>query len=270
MFWNDYKDPRGFHLYEPSSNKLRFVKNPYEIFQKIYYDDADSNFCINPDQYRDTFVKVVVENKTDFFKFEKLIESLYNVGVHDLKVIENLVEKDTVKHKDTDLEIKEEIRFRQNRDCEIGLKTLTPIRMTHRKTKTRNMKTSVILIVLGIAATIAAGFFLFGNSEQPETEFKGGELPEVFGSAADLSLGLYDVTYHVVNRNNAIFLTTARFYWAKTPDLKAVKEVVRIPNYLGRRHYRICDDCPISVRVLRQPVPPKPPVEERPEKTEEQ
>ena len=48
MFWNDYKDPRGFHLYEPSSNKLSFIKNPYEIFQKIYYDDADPNFSVNP------------------------------------------------------------------------------------------------------------------------------------------------------------------------------------------------------------------------------
>jgi hypothetical protein len=107
MFWNDYKDPRGFHLYEPSSNKLRFVKNPYEIFQKIYYDDADPNFGVDPSEYSNTFVKVVVENKNDFFKFEKLIENLYEAGVHDLKVIENLVEKDTVKHKDTDLEIKD-------------------------------------------------------------------------------------------------------------------------------------------------------------------
>jgi hypothetical protein len=132
------------------------------------------------------------------------------------------------------------------------------------------MKTSVILVILGIAATIAAGFYLFGNAKagEQETEFKGGELPLSFGSASDTSQGLYDVTYHVVNRNNAVFLTTARFYWPNTPDLAAVKEVVRIPQYLGRRHYRICEDCPISVRVLRQPVPPKPPVEERPEKQE--
>ncbi len=107
MFWNDYKDPRGFHLYEPSSNKLSFIKNPYEIFQKIYYDDADPNFSVDPNQYSNSFVKIVVENKTDFFRFEKLIESLYDVGVHDLKVIENLVEKDTVKQVDSELEIKD-------------------------------------------------------------------------------------------------------------------------------------------------------------------
>jgi len=107
MFWNDYKDPRGFHLYEPSSNKLSFIKNPYEIFQKIYYDDADSNFSINPSDYTNSYVKIVVNNKSDYFKFEKMIESLYDAGIHDLKIVENLVEKDTIEYTDTDLEIKD-------------------------------------------------------------------------------------------------------------------------------------------------------------------
>lgn len=107
MFWNDYKDSRGFHLYEPKTNKLSFIKNPYEIFQKIYYDDADPNFSVDPNKYANTFVKIIVENKTDYFRFEKLIESLFDVGVHDLKIVETLVEKDMFKHKDSDLEVKD-------------------------------------------------------------------------------------------------------------------------------------------------------------------
>ena len=103
MFWNDYKDPRGFHLYEPASNKLKFIKNPYEIFKKIYYDDSKHKE-INPEEYTNTYVKVVVETKTDFFKFEKLIESLYNANVLDLKIIETIVEKDK-KDVDINLEI---------------------------------------------------------------------------------------------------------------------------------------------------------------------
>lgn len=103
MFWNDYKDPRGFHLYEPKSNKLQFIKNPFEIFKKIYYDDSQPQE-INPEEYANTYVKVVVETKTDFFKFEKLIESLYNANVLDLKIIETIVEKDK-KDVDINLEI---------------------------------------------------------------------------------------------------------------------------------------------------------------------
>jgi hypothetical protein len=101
MFWNDYKDPRGFHLYEPSSNKLKFIKNPYEIFKKIYYDDSTKQE-INLEEYTNTYVKLVVENKTDFFAFEKLIESLYNANVLDLKIIETMVEKDK---KDVDINL---------------------------------------------------------------------------------------------------------------------------------------------------------------------
>jgi hypothetical protein len=137
------------------------------------------------------------------------------------------------------------------------------------------MKTSVILVILGIAATIAAGFYLFGNAKagEQETEFKGGELPAIFGSASDATQGNYEVTYWLVQKgpwpNRALLQRSAQFYWPNTPDLKAVKEVVRIEKFIADSKYVICDDCPISVRVLRQPVPPKPPVEERPEKTEE-
>lgn len=106
MFWNDYKDPRGFHLYEAKTNKLKFIKNPYEIFQKIYYDDTDPNFSIDPSQYANSFVKVVVENKTDYFKFDKMIDGLYNSNVYDLKIIEKLVEKDTAEI-DVNAEVKD-------------------------------------------------------------------------------------------------------------------------------------------------------------------
>lgn len=89
MFWNDYKDPRGFHLYETKKNKLEFIKNPFEIFQKIYYNDADPNFSIDTTQYSNSFVKVIVENKTDYYKFDKFINGLYDNNVVDLKIVED-------------------------------------------------------------------------------------------------------------------------------------------------------------------------------------
>lgn len=103
MFWNDYKDPRGFHLYEPSKNKLKYIKNPNEIFKKIYYNDSVDQ-DITPSDYAGCYVKLVVENKTNFPKFEKLIDDLYSSNVLDLKIIETLVQKD-VKETDIDLEV---------------------------------------------------------------------------------------------------------------------------------------------------------------------
>ena len=37
--WSDYKDPRGFHIFDTETRELEFILNPYEIFHKIYYDE---------------------------------------------------------------------------------------------------------------------------------------------------------------------------------------------------------------------------------------
>ena len=105
MFWNDYADQRGFHLYQPATNKLKMVKNPYEIFKKVFYNDVDKKMDLDYSEYKDTFVKVVVEEKRDYYQFEKVIDNLYNAGVHDIKVVEVLVDEDT--NEEPDLEVKD-------------------------------------------------------------------------------------------------------------------------------------------------------------------
>ena len=44
--------------------------------------------------YKDKFIKIVVNEKRDYQMFETLVDRLYNVGVHDVKVVENLVDED--------------------------------------------------------------------------------------------------------------------------------------------------------------------------------
>jgi hypothetical protein len=106
MFWNDYKDVRGFHLYDPPTNKIKMVENPYEIFQKLFYNDVlNERHVVDPTTYKDTFVKVVVEEKRDYAQFEEVIEALYDVGAHDVKIIETFVTEDDTE--EVDLEIKD-------------------------------------------------------------------------------------------------------------------------------------------------------------------
>ena len=38
------------------------------------------------------FVKLVVVNKNDFYKFDKFIQKLYNKGCYEIKIIEDLSE----------------------------------------------------------------------------------------------------------------------------------------------------------------------------------
>lgn len=97
IYWNDYKDTRGFHIYDTESDELKFVKNPYEIFDKIFYDDKTIDYNKQDvSDYKDKFIKIVVENKSDYQMFETLVDRLYNVGVHDVKIVETLVDTDDI------------------------------------------------------------------------------------------------------------------------------------------------------------------------------
>ena len=96
MYWNDYKDRRGFHIYDTESDKLKFVANPYDIFDKIFYDDASVDYNKQDVScYKDKFIKIVVDTKQDYQMFETLVDRLYNVGVHDVKIIENLLDTES-------------------------------------------------------------------------------------------------------------------------------------------------------------------------------
>ena len=107
MFWNDYKDARGFHIYDTESDRLKFVANPYEIFDKIFYDDTSVDYNKQDvSSYKNKFIKVIVENKTDYHMFETLVDRLYNVGVHDVKIAETLIDED-LENSSVDVEIKD-------------------------------------------------------------------------------------------------------------------------------------------------------------------
>lgn len=89
--WADYEDPRGFHLFDTSTKELEFFQNPFTIFKKIYYDDTKP-INVNLNELSDTHVKVIVINKTDFYKFDQFIDSLYKCNPIELKIIEDLSE----------------------------------------------------------------------------------------------------------------------------------------------------------------------------------
>jgi len=97
MFWNDYKDGRGFHIYDTETDRLEFIPNPYEIFEKIFYDDTSADYNKQDvSSYKDKYIKLVVEEKRDYQMFETLVDRLYNVGVHDVKIVETLVDTDDI------------------------------------------------------------------------------------------------------------------------------------------------------------------------------
>ncbi len=90
MFWNDLEDPRGFTIFDTKTLEHFHVDNPYRLFYNIYYNDTPHQL-FDVSQYENKIVKVVVRKKTSTKDFEKFIDKLYEVGVSDLKIVENFV-----------------------------------------------------------------------------------------------------------------------------------------------------------------------------------
>jgi DNA repair exonuclease SbcCD nuclease subunit len=90
IYWNDCDDRRGFHLFDTETLKLTYVENTYRMFKKFYYNDQKVEYSDEQfEDCKDKFVKVIVEKKTDFYAFDRFVDKIHKVGVHDLKIIEN-------------------------------------------------------------------------------------------------------------------------------------------------------------------------------------
>ena len=87
LYWNDEGDTRGFHIFNTKTSDLEFIKNPNTMFHKVLYNEANQKL-INPNKLAAGYVKVIVENSTPK-RLSKFVDKLYEVGIHDLKVIEN-------------------------------------------------------------------------------------------------------------------------------------------------------------------------------------
>jgi DNA repair exonuclease SbcCD nuclease subunit len=93
LTWQDYNDPRGFHLFDLATRQLTFIENPYKMFTRIEYDDG----AMDPDTFdldavEQKFVKLVIVSKTDYYKFDKFMARLYNKNPYEVKIIEDFSE----------------------------------------------------------------------------------------------------------------------------------------------------------------------------------
>jgi len=94
LTWSDYNDPRGFHLFDLETRKLEFHHNTYTIFNKVAYDDTIENAIevyskMDLSVYKDTFVKVIVANKTNPFLFDLFVSELYKNTPIDVSIVED-------------------------------------------------------------------------------------------------------------------------------------------------------------------------------------
>lgn len=106
LTWADYDDPRGFHVYDTETKELDFIKNPFNLFTKIYYDDS-KEWSYHEDDFREKHVKLIVVNKTDFYKFDQTIEKIYKANPLELKIIEDMSEFEAEALGDDDIDLED-------------------------------------------------------------------------------------------------------------------------------------------------------------------
>ena len=95
MTWSDYNCSKGFHVFDTETRELTRIVNPQKIFEKIYYDDTQEDYDGHDvDQYKSKYVKLVVVNKNDLYKFDKFTDKLFKADCHEVKIIEDFTDLD--------------------------------------------------------------------------------------------------------------------------------------------------------------------------------
>ena len=93
MTWSDYNDTKGFHVFDTETRELTFIKNPNTLFKKIHYNDADKVITdileMDFEQYRNNYLKVIIQNKTNPYWFDIFIENLEKVDPIHVQVVED-------------------------------------------------------------------------------------------------------------------------------------------------------------------------------------
>lgn len=86
LTFGDADDDRGVWLYDTDTGVMEFVSNGMPRFSRIYYD-ADTFDTKNLNRYAGMFLRLIVKNRGDAKKFEKLIAQLAEIAkeikVHD-------------------------------------------------------------------------------------------------------------------------------------------------------------------------------------------
>lgn len=90
--WSDYDDPKGFHILDTDTRKLEFIKNPFSMFEKVWYNDTDPGKepqGIDLSSLKGKIVKVIVTSKSNPYLFDKFIEQIEKVGVLEMQIVDD-------------------------------------------------------------------------------------------------------------------------------------------------------------------------------------
>lgn len=104
LTWGDYNDARGFHLFDTETLDLKFFQNPYRMFYKVFYDDVGKTMdeVVEKDftNYENTYVKVIVQNKSNPYWFDMMLDKLYKCNPANVSIVDDNNHLDEIDDKD--------------------------------------------------------------------------------------------------------------------------------------------------------------------------
>lgn len=112
--WSDYDDSRGFHIFDTETRALTFIENPFKMFKKVWYNDTNDDFLqsdIDYASFKNSMVKVIVQNKSNLYWFDKFIENIESENPLDMQIVEDHLhldleeDQDIVKEAESTLDI---------------------------------------------------------------------------------------------------------------------------------------------------------------------
>lgn len=102
--WSDYDDERGFHIFDTDTRELTFIKNPYTMFHKLWYNDKDKKqkevLDIDVSNLKGKIIKVIVTNKDHSGWFDKCIDLIEKAGALEIQVVDDHLNLDLTQDQD--------------------------------------------------------------------------------------------------------------------------------------------------------------------------
>jgi DNA repair exonuclease SbcCD nuclease subunit len=94
MFWSDVDDKRGFHIFDTETYELEFIPNPYNLYERFYYENTDwKNFDYSI--FENKNVKIIVKERTNQSNYDKFISKILETNIVDLSIVELIDVNDT-------------------------------------------------------------------------------------------------------------------------------------------------------------------------------
>lgn len=99
--WNDWNDKKGVWVLDTATDDLEFVETPFRLYEKIDYDETDL-----PDisDMGDKFIKLIIKNKTNQYKFDSFFQELLNKKPYDVQIIDDEIAKSVQQSMNSEIE----------------------------------------------------------------------------------------------------------------------------------------------------------------------